>query len=296
MTVERFRQIGTGVYLIRNKRNGKLYVGSSALSLRRRQRDHWSYLSANRHHNRYLQRAWNEHGADAFEFVILEYCLRDDCLAVEQFWIDEFHSAEAAFGYNLNPKAESRLESKATPETRAKISAAVKARTPEHHARHSQKLKGMRMAPEDVARRAESLKQAYASGRRKPIVYTEELRKKQGNGTRGKKRSAEYCARVSAALTGRPVKPETRAKIGAGNAIAHLGMKRSAEHRASISAAFKGKDRPELQKLTKEQVAEIRRRHVARDPVNGGMPLAREFGVHQSSVSKIVRGKMRQFE
>lgn len=43
-------------------------------------------------------------------------------------------------------------------------------------------------------------------------------------------------------------------------------------------------------KLTPEQVAIIRQRYVPRCRVNGGAALAREFGVHQTQVSKIILG------
>lgn len=43
--------------------------------------------------------------------------------------------------------------------------------------------------------------------------------------------------------------------------------------------------------LTPEQVSEIRRRYKPRDKDNGGAALAREFGIHQTQVSKIVNNK-----
>ncbi|PHS59692.1 MAG: HNH endonuclease [Alteromonas sp.] len=44
-------------------------------------------------------------------------------------------------------------------------------------------------------------------------------------------------------------------------------------------------------KLTSEQVAEIRSRYVARCRINGGPALAREFGVGQQTISRIVNKK-----
>ena len=44
-------------------------------------------------------------------------------------------------------------------------------------------------------------------------------------------------------------------------------------------------------KLTKEQVAEIKRRFKPYDPVNGRNALAKEFGVDPSMIRLIVRGK-----
>ncbi|MFF3654854.1 hypothetical protein [Streptomyces olivochromogenes] len=41
-------------------------------------------------------------------------------------------------------------------------------------------------------------------------------------------------------------------------------------------------------KLTEEQVREIRRRYVFRDPANGGRALAREFNVSETTIGAIV--------
>jgi len=44
-------------------------------------------------------------------------------------------------------------------------------------------------------------------------------------------------------------------------------------------------------KLTSAQVREARRRYAPGDAVNGGMALAREFGVHQSTISLLLARK-----
>lgn len=46
-------------------------------------------------------------------------------------------------------------------------------------------------------------------------------------------------------------------------------------------------------KLTYEQVQEIRKRYVFRCPVNGGKPLAEEYGVTPAAISAIVLNKVR---
>jgi hypothetical protein len=78
-----------GVYAIRNNNNGKMYVGSTKSSLVGRWLTHRRYLRSGRHVNRILQAAWNKHGEDAFEFVVLVTC--DDaelCLTLEQKFLD----------------------------------------------------------------------------------------------------------------------------------------------------------------------------------------------------------------
>ncbi len=57
-----------------------------------------------------------------------------------------------------------------------------------------------------------------------------------GDGASGWKHTPEACAKISAALTGRPKSPEHQAKIVASN----LGKKRTPEHCAKIVAALTG--------------------------------------------------------
>ena len=89
----------SGIYIIRNKDNGKMYIGQSK-NLESRWAQHKTELRANRHPNRYLQGAWNKHGEDAFEFEILEYCSLDELDEKEQYYIKFYDSGKK--GYNLN--------------------------------------------------------------------------------------------------------------------------------------------------------------------------------------------------
>lgn len=45
-------------------------------------------------------------------------------------------------------------------------------------------------------------------------------------------------------------------------------------------------------KLTDEQIAEVRRRYERHCPVNGGLALAREFGVSKATISMVVNGRI----
>jgi group I intron endonuclease len=93
--------MATGVYCWRNTVNGKVYVGSSSTSIRRRMLAHKRQLNGNKHYNARFQAAWNEHGAESFEFSILEECKPVDCLDREQYWIDKFRAATEEHGYNI---------------------------------------------------------------------------------------------------------------------------------------------------------------------------------------------------
>lgn len=116
----------TGIYAIRNRVTGRVYLGSSVDCVRR-YREHSSRLSRGVHINAKLQASWNKHGADAFEFTMIFTVIDAEGLeAIEQQFLDE-HDVVAS-GYNLAPVAGRTTGWKATPETRARMSEAAKRR------------------------------------------------------------------------------------------------------------------------------------------------------------------------
>ncbi len=111
----------TGVYIITNIINGKIYVGSSSYSIGNRLTVHKRLLRQNKHENSYLQFSYNKYKEDSFEFKILELCERDECIEREQYWIDYYKSYKRDLGYNINEKANSRLNSKYSEESKNKM-------------------------------------------------------------------------------------------------------------------------------------------------------------------------------
>jgi len=96
-----------GVGAVRNLTNGKVLVIAShdlpALLNR-----HQAQLRLNAHANRALQTDWNSHGAEAFEFVVLDtltpkdepaYDPTDDLRTLEGLWLDKLNPYEPA-GYH----------------------------------------------------------------------------------------------------------------------------------------------------------------------------------------------------
>jgi GIY-YIG catalytic domain len=94
----------SGVYQIRCKRTGKIYVGS-AVNIRARWDTHRRDLRKGLHHNPFLQRAWNRYGESDFEFVALEYVEVARLLDIEQLWIDRTGCINRRVGYNIKPEA-----------------------------------------------------------------------------------------------------------------------------------------------------------------------------------------------
>lgn len=88
----------SGIYKILNKIDGKFYIGSSK-NIEGRWSDHIRNLRSNSHVNPKLQHAWNFHGENNFEFLIVEST--DDVLDREQYFLDELKPYIRGIGYNI---------------------------------------------------------------------------------------------------------------------------------------------------------------------------------------------------
>lgn len=91
----------SGIYWIRCRRNGKIYVGST-VDFRQRWDRHRRALRDRVHHNAPLQQAWNLYGAGNFEFKIREQVPEVDLLRVEQEWIDRTDCTHRKIGFNIS--------------------------------------------------------------------------------------------------------------------------------------------------------------------------------------------------
>lgn len=179
----------SGVYLITNTVNGKVYVGSAAKSIKLRWIRHRRLLRAKEHSNRHLQNAWDKYGESAFKFSVLLPCAADDCVRYEQIYIDKRNSSDREFGYNLSPTAGSCLGVIHTTETRARMSNAHK---------------GRKKSPEHAAKVAESNR-----GRKRSA----ETKAKLSAIHKGKKLSAETIAKIVATKIGVRLSDEHKAKL-----------------------------------------------------------------------------------
>lgn len=116
----------TGVYQILSKVDGKIYIGSAGVSFKKRWRQHVTSLRAGKHVNVLLQRAWDKHGEENFDFQVLEECPPSECVSVEQTYLDKYEAYSPEKGYNLNPTAGSMLGYVHTEASRIKMSISAK--------------------------------------------------------------------------------------------------------------------------------------------------------------------------
>lgn len=109
-----------GIYYIRNRISGKVYIGGSK-NINQRFYYHRYRLIKKNHDNRHLQHAWNKYGESNFIFEIVQRCQVENLDATEQVYIDCNGNK-----YNIAPEANLPPM---TAETKAKIGAANKGKT-----------------------------------------------------------------------------------------------------------------------------------------------------------------------
>lgn len=261
--------MNTGIYQITNMQNGKCYVGS-AVSFKKRWKEHLRQLSNGDHHSTVMQRAWNKYGEAAFEFKKLFVCAKADLIWFEQRAIDALKPA-----YNICKVAGSVLGYRHTDE--AKAAAAARA-TGNTHRRG-------RKEPEEVCKRISEGRKGKGLGR----IFSEETKEKIAAAQRGRKLSAERRAQISESLKGKVHSAETIAKRSASSRrevvredgtveLVHFakGVKKSAEACVNIAKA--------QSTLTDDQVRDIRRLLAAGA---SGRSVALKLNVGRSSVLKI---------
>ncbi len=156
----------SGVYQIKNRLNGKFYVGS-ATKLNKRRCAHICTLNKGNHHSAHLQRSWNKYGASNFEFIILELVDVDRLIEREQFYIDTLQPNK---GRKLSPEHKEKLLAASrgrtvSQETREKIRQSLLGRpspkSDEFKERVRQTLLGVKHSPERVEKMRQSKLKRY---------------------------------------------------------------------------------------------------------------------------------------
>ena len=207
----------SGIYQIMNTVNGKRYIGS-AMNFHIRWKRHLNYLNKNKHHSIKLQRAWNKYGEDAFEFIILLKCAKEELIIKEQSFIDWLKPE-----YNVCKQAGSPAGIIFTDERKLKISVA---------------LTGNKNA----------IGNTHNLGRR----ASKETRNKMSKSFKGRIVSEETRNKISNSLKGHVHSEETKNKIGRKGRIVSVDV------RINISNKLKGRTFSEESKHNMSEAAKLR--------------------------------------
>ena len=92
-----------GIYKIKNKINGKIYIGQSN-NIERRWREHKSRSlnKENKDCNMKIYEAIKTYGLTNFELSIIEKCKKEELRDREIYWINYYNSMDFNFGYNTD--------------------------------------------------------------------------------------------------------------------------------------------------------------------------------------------------
>jgi group I intron endonuclease len=201
----------TGVYCIRNVKNGKRYVGSAAQGFMRRWKQHKRELFSNCHHSDHLQKAWNKYGSGAFVFQILERCPPKNCVDRETIWIARLEVTDPNKGYNICKTGRNALGAKLSERVRAKHRDLWK--DPEY--RRNKISKTQKTYQDKIAAESEEEKQIRLQAHRdqsRRLAADPEWRRKSAEGAKRRSANPEWQRNQVAAGKRRSANPEWRRK------------------------------------------------------------------------------------
>jgi len=96
------------VYRITHKESRTTYIGSTS-NFKKRWGQHLYELRRGSHYNDRLQKAWNKHGEESFEWSVLEFCITGGRLAArEQWWLDKFRASAEVYNCGMVAKHPTR--------------------------------------------------------------------------------------------------------------------------------------------------------------------------------------------
>jgi group I intron endonuclease len=209
----------SGIYLIKNIINNKVYIGS-AINIDKRWKHHKKDLAKGKHHSCLLQRAWDKYGEQNFKFEIIEEVQNPvHLLSYEQVFLDYYKSYEDDKGYNICKIAGSRYGLKSSKETK-------------------QKLREAHIGKKFSEEHKKKIKEANV-GRK--------LSQEHKNKLTGKKHSLETKQKLREAHIGKKLSEETKQKLKEIN----LGKTLSEEHKKKISESL---NKPEILERLKTNI------------------------------------------
>ena len=120
----------TGIYLITNKINGKIYIGQS-IDIHRRYSEHkrsgqpekYSH-KGERDLNSPIHLAMQKYGVENFTLSILEECSKEQLNEKQKYWIKKYNSCDKTIGYNVSEGGQDKVGAKGEFHSQAKLTQA----------------------------------------------------------------------------------------------------------------------------------------------------------------------------
>lgn len=124
----------SGIYVIYNLVNNKMYIGQS-FDVETRLRKHKESLRRGTHYNDHLQKAFNKYGENSFFFKLVLECKESERDYYEKKFIKDFQTNNREYGYNIEEGGCGHKHK--SEETKQKLSDSLKGRitNPENHAK-----------------------------------------------------------------------------------------------------------------------------------------------------------------
>lgn len=232
------------IYLIRNKINGKCYVGQTKTSIKERISSHLSCSKHRRYIYKPLYDDINKFGWEMFEVETLCECESfSDLNNKEQCYIDIYDSYNN--GYNLTRGGSGCHGHKVSDETKKKISAFNKGKviSDEHRRKISQNNS---MYREECRRKV--------SDSMKDRVLSDETKKKISDFNKGKTLSDETKQKISDSSKGRIVSDKTREKLSASS---KLSLTQETREKLDLPSTRIKANKGIIWKVTKDGVSKL---------------------------------------
>lgn len=196
-------KFSSGVYAFWCEVERRCYIGGS-INIEWRKKRHIYRLRAGNHGNKSFQEAFNTHGEEAFEFIILELCSSENVARLERFWVEQLKGAL------FNPPNAALTSGtpgvRSSSEVRSKISKALAGRekTLEHRLNLWNNRRGWKHSEESKAKISKALLDAAKSGNRSGPpdgwTHSDDARKKISERHKGVPKSPEHRAKIAAAV------------------------------------------------------------------------------------------------
>lgn len=115
----------SGIYMIFNSVNNKIYIGKTNCFYKRSHQYVYDFRERKLGHlNNYLYNAIKKEGLDLFDFIPLEFVDKKLLTERELFWINHFKTTDRNYGYNIRMDSDNGMIT--SPETSLKISENLK--------------------------------------------------------------------------------------------------------------------------------------------------------------------------